>query len=570
MSDRRHWDDQEQDLERTRQARGADREESWEQDLEGDLDSDLDQAYDQSGWEGETQDYGQGYQGQASQNYQGYQGQASQEYGQNYQGQVGQYSQGYQSQGTSGYGQSCQGQAGQGYDQNYHGQGGQYSQNYHGQGPQGYGQNYQSQGGQYSQNYQGQASQGYGHNYQGQAGQGYGQNYQGQGGPYNQNYQGQNYRGQQGYGQNYQGQGGPYGQTYQGQPGYQQQYNQQQMQGKNGMKKPKKKRRKTLFIVELVVLLILAVGVFAFTRLSRMERVSLKDILTNDGAVSQSGYQNIVLYGVDSREGNLTKEAHSDTIIICSINKSTKDIKLVSVYRDTYLDNTNGEYRKATECYYFGGPERSINMLNKNLDLDIQDYVAVNFQALVEVIDLVGGVDIELTDEEVYWLNGYLVETSQVVGVSDYQEVSGSGLQHLNGLQAVAYCRIRYTEGYDFKRTERQRTVLTKVFEKAQSQGITTLLSMVDTMLPSISTSLTTPELISLVSGIGGYSLGETSGFPFDQYATQVDGSDVVVPVNLAANVTQLHQFLFGTENYQPSATVQEISSQIINYTGIQ
>ncbi len=420
------------------------------------------------------------------------------------------------------------------------------------------------------QYYQNGNYQGYGQNYQGRGyGQNYGQNYQGQG--YGQNYQGQ------GYGQNYQNQGyGQYNREPYG-PGYQQPYNRPYQQqpytqqaGGGRMKKTKKKRRKILFVVELLILLILAVGVFAFTRIMRMEHVNLGEILTNEGAASQSGYQNIVLYGVDSREGNLTQDAHSDTIIICSINKSTKEIKMVSVYRDTYLDNTNGEYRKATECYFFGGPERSINMLNKNLDLDIQDYVTVNFQALVEAIDLVGGIDIELTDEEVYWLNGYLVETSQVVGVSDYQEVTGSGLQHLNGLQAVAYCRIRYTDGYDFKRTERQRTVLTKVFEKAQSQGITTLLSMVDTMLPSISTSLSTTELISLASGIGGYTLGETAGFPFDQYATQVDGSDVVVPVNLANNVTQLHAFLFGEENYQPSQTVQDISSQIINYTGIQ
>lgn len=517
MSDRQHRD--EQDRQTMQQGTGGDPGEYWELDNDMEKDVDQDQAYSQNN---HGQNYGQNQQGQGG-------------YGQNYQGQ------GYQRQG---YGQNYQGQG-------YQGQGG-YGQNYQGQ-------NYQGQG--YGQNYQGQ-------NYQGQGS--YGQNYQGQ------NYQGQGYQGQR-YGQNYRGQGYQgqgYGQNYQGRsaygPGYQQQYSQQQMQGKQGMKKTKKKKRKVLFVVELVVLLILAIGVFAFTRLSRMEHVSLGDILTNAGITSQSGYQNIALYGVDSREGNLTKDAHSDTIIICSINKSTKEIKMVSVYRDTYLDNTNGEYRKATECYYFGGPERSINMLNKNLDLDIQDYVAVNFQALVEAIDLVGGIDIELTDEEVYWLNGYLVETSQVVGVSDYEEVPGSGLQHLNGLQAVAYCRIRYTDGYDFKRTERQRTVLTKVFEKAQSQGITTLLSMVDTMLPSISTSMSTAEIISLVSGIGSYSLGETAGFPFDQYATQVDGSDVVVPVNLANNVTQLHQFLFGTENYQPSATVQEISNYIINYTGIQ
>ncbi len=317
--------------------------------------------------------------------------------------------------------------------------------------------------------------------------------------------------------------------------------------------------------------MILALGLFLFVQLGRIDRVKLKDILVNEGAGSQSGYQNIVVYGVDSRQDQLTKDSHSDTIVICSINKKTKEIKMVSVYRDTYLDNTNGEYRKATECYYFGGPERSINMLNTNLDLNITDYVTVNFNAVVEAVDRLGGIDLEITEEELKWLNGYQydqVENSQVQ--AEYEPLPAAGYQHLNGNQALAYSRIRYTEGYDFKRTERQRTVMMKIFEKAKTQGVPALLSMVDAMLPMVSTSLSNTELISLASGIAGYTIGENTGFPFDQYATQVDGSDVVVPVNLAANVTQLHQFLFGEENYTPSQKVQEISNTIINYTGIQ
>ncbi|MDD2958070.1 MAG: LCP family protein [Lachnospiraceae bacterium] len=335
------------------------------------------------------------------------------------------------------------------------------------------------------------------------------------------------------------------------------------------MKKRKKKKKKILFVIEILILLILAAGLYVFVKLGSIDHVSLKDIITNEGAVAQSGYRNLVIYGVDSREGNLTVDSHSDTIIICSINQKTKEVKMVSVYRDTYLDNTNGEYRKATECYYFGGPERSINMLNKNLDLDIKDYVAVNFNAVVEAVDLIGGIDLDVTDEELQWLNGYLVETSAVTGVS-YTPLESSGYQHLDGIQTMAYCRIRYTDGYDFKRTERQRTVLNKIFEKAKAQGVPTLLSMVNSILPSISTSLSTTELISLVSGIGGYTLGENTGFPFDQTPDNNSAGDCVVPVNLAQNVTQLHAFLFGTEGYTPSAAVQQISNEIINNTGIQ
>ncbi|MDO5346418.1 MAG: LCP family protein [Lachnospiraceae bacterium] len=340
------------------------------------------------------------------------------------------------------------------------------------------------------------------------------------------------------------------------------------MNGKR--KKTKKRGKKWLFAVEILVLLILAVGLFGAVKLGKMDRMSLKNLITNEGAASQSGYQNIVFYGVDSREGKLTEEAHSDTIIVCSINKKTKEIKMASVYRDTYLDNTNGEYRKATECYYFGGPERSINMLNKNLDLDIRDYVTVDFNAVVKAVDLIGGIDMEITDEELTWLNGYCQENSAVTGVG-YTPLDSAGYQHLDGIQTLAYCRIRYTEGYDFKRTERQRDVLTKIFEKAKAEGVTTLLSLADTMLPYISTSLSNTELISLVSGIGSYTLGESTGFPFYQIPADVEGAgDCVVPVNLTQNVSELHGFLFGTEGYTPSQTVQDISSQIVYSTGIQ
>ena len=426
--------------------------------------------------------------------------------------------------------------------------------------------NYSRQTGDNGQNYGPQQ------NYSGQTGYAPQQNYNGQNsyGPQ------QNYNGQNGYGpqQNYNGQSG-FGpqQYYNGPGGYgdpQQQYYAGQPMHAAPVKKKKRKKKKILFAVELIVLLFLAMALFAAVKLGKMDRVSLKNILINDGVGAQSGYRNIVIYGVDSREGQLTKDSHSDTIVICSINKNTKEVKMVSVYRDTYLDNTNGEFRKATECYFFGGPERSINMLNKNLDLDITDYVTVNFNAVVEAVDLIGGIDLDVTEEEIQWINGYQEENYAVTGAEPVL-VTSAGYQHLNGTQTLAYCRIRYTDGYDFKRTERQRTVLTKIFEKAKSQGVPTLLSLADTMMPSISTSLSNTELIELLTSMGSYTLGENTGFPFDQYPINDSyAGDCVVPVNLANNVTKLHAFLFGEENYVPSQTVQDISNQIIYNTGVQ
>ncbi len=423
--------------------------------------------------------------------------------------------------------------------------------------------NYQNSG-QYNQqgNYQNNGQYNQQGNYQNNGQYNQQGNYQNNG-QYNQqgNYQNSGQYNQQGYNPN----GGQYSQQqYYGQPqqGYPQ-YNNDQ----NGGKKKKKKRHRLRFALEVIVLLIVALGIAAVAFLSRMDREKLSDILVNTG-VTSSGYQNIAIFGVDSREGELDAGTRSDTIIVASINKKNGDIKLVSVYRDTYLDNTDGSYRKATEAYEAGGPSLAVNMLNKNLDLDIKDYVTVDFEAVIECVDELGGIEITLTDEEVTWLNAYLVETSEVTGRS-YTEVPYAGTQNLTGIQAMAYCRIRYTEGWDYKRTERQRDVITQIFKKAQSQGIASLASVINNMMPYISTSLSNTELLSLASGISKYEIVDSQGFPFNSTTADLAAGDCVVPINLADNVTQLHELLFNESYYTPSATVEEISDYIIASTGI-
>ena len=331
----------------------------------------------------------------------------------------------------------------------------------------------------------------------------------------------------------------------------------------------KRRRRHPLrnFFLVLFILL-LATGGAGLLILGRMDHTRLGSLIRNAGFSTGSSYTNIVLYGVDSRTGALTTECHSDTIMICSLNRTTKEIRIASVYRDTYLDNTNGEYRKATECYYFGGPERSINMLNKNLDLDISDYITVNFNAVVKAVDLLGGIDLEVTDEEVQYINGYCVENEQVTGAS-YTPLTSSGYVHLTGTQALAYCRIRFTEGWDFKRTERQRTVLNLIYQKAVQKGPIAMASIITTMLPSVSTSMGSVEILALAADIGSYTLADQCGFPFDKTSADLAAGDCVVPVNLAGNVRQLHAFLFGDYDYTPSETVQAISDQISNDTGV-
>ncbi len=384
------------------------------------------------------------------------------------------------------------------------------------------------------------------------------------------------YYDQQGYTQEGPSYYGPQGNYYSQQGNFQGNYDQDFYggpgnppdEGRRGKKmKKKKKKHKGIWALGILALLVVAVGLAGAIVLGRLDREKLTNILVNSG-VTTSGYRNIAIFGVDSREGELESGTRSDTIIIASINQKTGDIKLVSVYRDTYLDNTDGSYRKATEAYAYGGAALAVNMLNKNLDLDIEDYVTVDFEAVIECVDELGGVEVTLDDEEVYWLNAYLVETSEVTGRS-YTEVTSSGTQTLTGIQAMAYCRIRYTSGWDYKRTERQRTVLTQILKKAQEQGVTGLVTIINNMLPYISTSFTNTELVSLASGIAKYEIVDSQGFPFESTTADLSAGDCVVPRTLASNVTELHELLYGTTDYTPSSTVQEISSYIVSVTGV-
>ena len=398
------------------------------------------------------------------------------------------------------------------------------------------------------------------------------------GGPYQTN-------GNSGMNSNGSYQNGPYQNgPYQNGPYQNQNYNSYQFNncypgGPKMQKKNKRGKRKViLFIIEVLVLLVLAVGLFVLSKVQRLNSDPIEEgniIINNNISSVESevltGYTNIALFGVDARDGILKAGAHSDVIMIASINNATKDVKLVSVYRDTYLDNTNEEYRKATECYFYGGPERAINMLNKNLDLNIEDYVTVDFNAIATTVDALGGVDIDIQEDEVEHLNNYLVETSQVLGIDSYENISGPGMQHLDGLHALSYCRIRYTTGDDFKRTERQRAVLQQLFEKAKTMDILTLNNLADELLDMCVTSMTLNEILALIQDIASYNIVNTTGFPFNsQGQTLPDAGDCVVPKTLSENVLQLHRYLFGTDGYEPSPTVESISDEIIYRTGIQ
>ena len=277
------------------------------------------------------------------------------------------------------------------------------------------------------------------------------------------------------------------------------------------------------------------------------------------------GYTNVALFGVDSRDGNLGKGNRTDCIIVASLNNETKEIKMVSVYRDTLLDLSEGTYQKCNAAYSYGGPVMAINMLNMNLDLDIQDYVTVDFGAISDEIDLLGGVEIDVTDEEAKYLNKYLQETANSAGKEAHFLDSGGHLL-LDGAQATTYARIRSTAGGDFTRTERQRLVIEKMFEKALTADLGTINAIIDAVFPQVSTSFTLQEILTYASAYSQYTLGDNIGFPIDQTTDTLSGlGSIVIPQDLVSNVTQLHEFLFGTTDYTPSSTVQTINANIIS-----
>ena len=349
----------------------------------------------------------------------------------------------------------------------------------------------------------------------------------------------------------------------------------------------RRRRRSTLsrvmFALEIIVLVVLMGGLFVYAKLGKLnhETINEEEIDVNESVTENQvmkGYTTIALVGIDSRDDKLKSDWNSDTMIIASINNDTKKVKLVSVYRDTYLclgedEDGNNSYGLANSPYCTGGAKKMINMLNKNLDMNISDFVTVNFQAVAETVELLGGIDVEMKKEEVIHLNNYCVETSEVTGM-DYTPLKEiEGVHHLNGVQAVAYARIRKTSGNDFRRAARQREVIYKIVEKAKNSSIATLNTVLDKIFPMIYTSLTEKEILSMGMDMLSYDIEDQTGFPFDHlYGDTVkeamDGVDCVLPITLESNVIKLHEFLYPEDSYVPSNEVKTYSQEIIDKSG--
>lgn len=288
-----------------------------------------------------------------------------------------------------------------------------------------------------------------------------------------------------------------------------------------------------------------------------------------------TGIYNVAFFGVDARDENLGKgNNRSDTIMICSIDMDRHEIRLISIYRDTYLNVGNDTYRKCNVAYALGGPEQALGMINMNTDLYITDYVTVGFEGLMEAVDALGGVEIDVREEEIKHLNNYQIS---MVGTSsdgkhftategvDYIPVTEAGRQTLNGLQATAYCRIRYI-GDDFERTERQRNVLIAMMEKAKKSSVNNLLDAMNAVMPHVVTSIDVEDIIPVLGMIGDYKVTVSDGFPF---AGMRNGGTIgtegscIVPTSLEDNVVKLHKILYEEENYETTKELKTFSAQV-------
>ena len=310
-------------------------------------------------------------------------------------------------------------------------------------------------------------------------------------------------------------------------------------------------------VLVLVIILVMLVGSifwFIYNKLSKLQQVDLdQEDLGVSASVEENlaQYRNIAIFGIDSRADSYDKGNRSDCIIIASINNVTKEVKLISVYRDTYVQIEGHGLDKITHAYSYGEVPLAIKTLNTNLDLNIKEFVTVNFDAVKDIINEIGGITIPITAEETAYLEG----------------IDTAGTYNLTGEQALVYSRIRHATGGDYKRTERMRDVLTAVANKLKTFNIGQLNSFVDAVLPKVYTNITASDIFSLLPNATSYRITQSIGWPYETEGKTLDRW-YGIPVTLESNVTKLHQEIFNQKEYVATDTVKEISNSIINKTG--
>ncbi len=285
--------------------------------------------------------------------------------------------------------------------------------------------------------------------------------------------------------------------------------------------------------------------------------------------IENSDVKNIALFGLDCRTADY-KGCRSDVMMVLSYDQKKNDVTVTSLVRDTYVEIGDRGFDKLNHAYAFGGPELAIQTINKNFDLNIEDYVTVDFWTVEKIIDAIGGVKIDISDEELPYVNQYIKGLNNESGVKNGKLLTHAGVQNLDGRQAVAYMRVRYTGDGDFERMQRQREVMQVALEGLKSLSLAQMLSLANDMLSDVKTNLSKTEIISLVTSVA------TKGIPTMQQSQiptrdggigkLIDGIYYFVPNTLSENVEILHKLLYGELEYIPSQDVINISEKLEKY----
>ena len=317
--------------------------------------------------------------------------------------------------------------------------------------------------------------------------------------------------------------------------------------------KPTKKKmatwKKVIIGVVVAIIVIIAAGMgYVYSTLNKTNKVKLDNDSLGLNHNTQSTDKkddiiNIALFGLDAPNGEVGR---SDADLILTIDKKHHKLKLTSIMRDSYVDVKDHGMTKLTHAYAYGGPELALNTINTNFDLAIDKFITVNFTSLPKVIDKLGGVDINLTPGDLKYMNGYIKNLDNI-NKTDSPDINSTGMHHLDGTQALAYCRIRY-DGGDQRRTERQRTVLQAVFKKMKDTSVTQYPAILNELLPLVTTNISANEFISLGKDIAdtGATQFEDLKVPCDKHedGKMIDGV-YYMTYDLKAETKELHKFIY-------------------------
>lgn len=350
---------------------------------------------------------------------------------------------------------------------------------------------------------------------------------------------------------------------------------------KKKKKKRKKKKSNKKLIIALVIVLIMVLSLggvigagltVVHTKLDMVSQVQVnREALGINSKVAEDlkNYRNIALLGIDARDMTDDSQTRSDAMIIASVDKSTNDVRLVSLYRDTYV-NIGDSYGldKMTHAYFYGGATQTLQTINRNLDLNCEEVVVVNWKAVADTVDALGGLDIEIQESEINEMNKYIRDTQKNIGGSK-KKIEKAGMQTLNGNQAVTYARIRKdsVQG-DHRRNERMKIVLAAAFDKAKTLSLSRLNAIANEILPSIKTNMSTNQMMEVLLELTTYQITESKSWPYDMTDWTHNEIWYGPPVTLKSNVTKLHEEFFNQKDYQPTDTVVNISDSISSMTG--